>query len=54
MVQSEEAIKSALEEKEKSDQKREDFESVEIKVVAKGRKWYKVETMEGFENKIAI
>lgn len=53
-VQSEETIKEVLEEKEKSDLKRGDFESVEFKVVAKGRKWYKVETMEGYENKIAI
>ncbi len=54
LVQSEEVIEKTLEEKEKSDQKREDFDSVEFKVVARGRKWYKVETMEGYENKLAI
>jgi len=54
LVQTEEAIKKTLAEKEKSDEKGEDFESVEFKVVAKGRKWYKVETIEGYENKIAI
>jgi len=54
LVQSEEVIEKTLKEKEKSDQKREDIESIEFKVVAKGRKWYKVETMEGYENKVAI
>jgi len=54
LVQSEEVISKILEEKGKSEQKREDFESVEFKVVAKGTKWYKVETIEGFGNDIAI
>ena len=54
LVQSEEVISKILEEKGKSEQKKEDFELVEFKVVAKGSKWYKVETIEGYENKITI
>jgi len=54
LFQSEEVISNILEEKGKSEQKREDFESVEFKVVAKGTKWYKVETIEGYGNDIAI
>jgi len=54
IYQSEEVISKVLEAKGRSEQKREEFESVEFKVVAKGTKWYKVETKEGYENKIAI
>ena len=54
LFQSEEVIKKILEEKGKSELKRDDFELVEFKVVGRGTKWFKVVTVDGYENKIAI
>ena len=54
LFQSEEVINKILEEKAKSELKRDDFESFEFKVVGRGTKWFKVVTVDGYENKIAI
>jgi len=54
LFNSKEEVNKTLEQKGESELKREDLESFEFKVVGKGNKWYRVVTVEGYENKIAI